>query len=616
MEDTTKKLEWVFELESRLQRRQPLAHDIGAGAKCLNCKDKCPGLDLHFWRKSCRSCKCSKEAHDIPDDDNCRFNILFKGKPIPATPVKAVLEIKVKEKVPNKSQIKESVKSLVFDWIPPTSLTLAADYMNELPESKLPISGSEGANLRKMQLQKQIPLHDLMPSKCDTNLSDKELAGFNKCTEKLKKGAGIGIILRVKQLQSLEESKALKMQPPQKSMNLSQNEHNLQNVNVGVQNINLQPPNSFFQSSASAFSPIRPLYRPQAFYLDSTPRSVTRGLPQMIPSSILRLPSSFRPPVQASESGWKQEKCDNEQGAMGAGNEFAGLEGIYPLPAETNENDISQPLTRPGTSTPVEKTAAETEGAQNVWDRTPLVVSANIANVAALESDLRNANEANGIVDPEAENRLVDSALTCVKCKLTIEFGTPAVFIKEAPAKAWHPKCFVCKDCEELLVDLIYFYHKGLVYCGRHYTAKLKIPRCSMCDELIFVKRYTKADDQCFHVEHFCCADCEKKLADNDYLINDLNNELPTCLPCYAALYAKKCFGCKLPVMPFDQRLQYEDLVWHTYPDCFQCALSSCHKSLVNEKFLCVKFHDTRLLFCSKQHHFDFLICQNQTNAE
>jgi len=31
-----------------------LAHEIGAGAPCLTCGDKCPGLDLHFWRYSSR----------------------------------------------------------------------------------------------------------------------------------------------------------------------------------------------------------------------------------------------------------------------------------------------------------------------------------------------------------------------------------------------------------------------------------------------------------------------------------------------------------------------------------------------------------------------------------
>ena len=39
----------LFELEN-LKKRPGLAHELGAGAACSNCKDKCPGFQLHFWR--------------------------------------------------------------------------------------------------------------------------------------------------------------------------------------------------------------------------------------------------------------------------------------------------------------------------------------------------------------------------------------------------------------------------------------------------------------------------------------------------------------------------------------------------------------------------------------
>ena len=47
----------------------------------------------------------------------------------------------------------------------------------------------------------------------------------------------------------------------------------------------------------------------------------------------------------------------------------------------------------------------------------------------------------------------------------------------------WHPGCFVCSMCDELLVDLIYFYQEGKIYCGRHHAERLK-PRCTACDEV------------------------------------------------------------------------------------------------------------------------------------
>ncbi|KAL1138613.1 hypothetical protein AAG570_008676 [Ranatra chinensis] len=47
----------------------------------------------------------------------------------------------------------------------------------------------------------------------------------------------------------------------------------------------------------------------------------------------------------------------------------------------------------------------------------------------------------------------------------------------------WHPGCFVCTTCKQLLVDLAYCVHDELVYCERHYAEQLK-PRCSACDEV------------------------------------------------------------------------------------------------------------------------------------
>ncbi|KAI1888589.1 hypothetical protein AGOR_G00186720 [Albula goreensis] len=49
-------------------KKVTLGHEIGAGASCLKCKDKCEGFELHFWRKICRNCKCGLEDHDVQLD--------------------------------------------------------------------------------------------------------------------------------------------------------------------------------------------------------------------------------------------------------------------------------------------------------------------------------------------------------------------------------------------------------------------------------------------------------------------------------------------------------------------------------------------------------------------
>ncbi|MGH0140171.1 UNVERIFIED_CONTAM: hypothetical protein FKN15_070498 [Acipenser sinensis] len=74
-------------------------------------------------------------------------------------------------------------------------------------------------------------------------------------------------------------------------------------------------------------------------------------------------------------------------------------------------------------------------------------------------------------------------------CGKQIQGGDIAVFASRAGHGAcWHPQCFQCSTCQELLVELIYFYQEGKIYCGRHHAERLK-PRCQACDE-----RYSMPD--------------------------------------------------------------------------------------------------------------------------
>lgn len=70
------------------------------------------------------------------------------------------------------------------------------------------------------------------------------------------------------------------------------------------------------------------------------------------------------------------------------------------------------------------------------------------------------------------------------QCGRQICGGDIAVFASRAgQGSCWHPQCFQCASCSELLVDLIYFYQDGQIYCGRHHAERLK-PRCQACDEV------------------------------------------------------------------------------------------------------------------------------------
>lgn len=180
----------------------------------------------------------------------------------------------------------------------------------------------------------------------------------------------------------------------------------------------------------------------------------------------------------------------------------------------------------------------------------------------------------------------------CKRCQEPMAGGDVAVFAERAgPETCWHPACFRCKTCNELLVDLIYFYKDNEIFCGRHYSDLLK-PRCSACDELIFASSYTQAEDQNWHLKHFCCFECDDQLGGKSYVAK---NSHPYCLPCHEKLFAKVCNTCKQKIAAGAQRVSYEELHWHAHEDCFHC--SNCKKTLINQSFL----PKQNYIFCSVQ---------------
>lgn len=72
----------------------------------------------------------------------------------------------------------------------------------------------------------------------------------------------------------------------------------------------------------------------------------------------------------------------------------------------------------------------------------------------------------------------------CEKCHENIRVGDVIVTAEKANNASWHPGCFVCSVCNELLIDLVYFYYKNKLYCGRDLAAFLGIVRCFACDEV------------------------------------------------------------------------------------------------------------------------------------
>ncbi|CAH2106993.1 unnamed protein product [Euphydryas editha] len=85
-------------------------------------------------------------------------------------------------------------------------------------------------------------------------------------------------------------------------------------------------------------------------------------------------------------------------------------------------------------------------------------------------------------------------SVECMGCNKTIRNGNIVIQAPRIGEEAFfHPACFTCSECDELLVELAYCALDGRLYCVRHYGERLK-PRCHACDErsLSFTTRREK----------------------------------------------------------------------------------------------------------------------------
>ncbi|XP_028397631.1 uncharacterized protein LOC114521396 isoform X2 [Dendronephthya gigantea] len=178
--------------------------------------------------------------------------------------------------------------------------------------------------------------------------------------------------------------------------------------------------------------------------------------------------------------------------------------------------------------------------------------------------------------------QVTSEGLLCEECDEEVYHGDIAVYasrMKNSNA-LWHPGCFCCNDCKELLVDLVYFYKDEMVYCGRHHAEKYR-PRCCACDELIFAREFTEAEGRSWHKKHFCCFECESVLGGQRYI---MKQDRPYCCSCYEQRFAQYCHSCGDVIGVDDDQLSKGDLHWHANDKCFSCF--TCGISLVGSPFM------------------------------
>lgn len=125
--------------------------------------------------------------------------------------------------------------------------------------------------------------------------------------------------------------------------------------------------------------------------------------------------------------------------------------------------------------------------------------------------------------------------------------------------------------------------------------------------QLIFSKSYTQAEGYNWHLKHFCCFECDKKLGGEQYVVRTH----PYCLDCYNILFAKRCDTCGNIIAADDKRLSYEDHFWHATDTCFHC--SNCLVSLVGKQFLPKGKNAYCSAKCYKGHQSQYIQSQSLT---
>ncbi|XP_063282751.1 LIM and cysteine-rich domains protein 1 [Pelobates fuscus] len=113
------------------------------------------------------------------------------------------------------------------------------------------------------------------------------------------------------------------------------------------------------------------------------------------------------------------------------------------------------------------------------------------------------------------------STYLCELCQQLMPGDAPAVYAERAGYnRQWHPSCFICCQCRQPLVNLIYFWKNNHLWCGRHYCESER-PRCTGCDEIIFSEDYKQLEGHFWHNDHFSCMVCKETFDGRSYVLDN-----------------------------------------------------------------------------------------------
>ncbi|KAJ7475692.1 hypothetical protein FB451DRAFT_1132234 [Mycena latifolia] len=169
----------------------------------------------------------------------------------------------------------------------------------------------------------------------------------------------------------------------------------------------------------------------------------------------------------------------------------------------------------------------------------------------------------------------------------------------------WHPECFRCTVCNELLEHVSSYERDGKPYCHLDYHENFA-PRCYSCKTAIVEERFISLDDpqlggkRTYHEQHFFCAECgdpflppslpaaKGELAfsgDGAFVSDDVGFTVyrghPYCEMCHVRLRLPKCKKCKRSIRDGDEAVEALGGKW-----CWKCfCCTGCEKPFDDPSF-------------------------------
>lgn len=490
--------------------------------------------------------------------------------------------------------------------------------MNELETDNIPITGTPAAIKRKERLNYQVPMHDLDASLCH-NLSESEASQLTKYVGQIKEhNVGQGMVVRVgdktpqtehhpshasntptSKYESSYKTMPLNAKPIPDSIRRDKILSFIMN-SKGIQNI-IHHPNSVQPHSKLTLTnrPLQPDFNGNAYLSTGDKRILEHiGIDQeALQSSIIN--GQIYDKLFAT-----LDACRINYGQCCLLQPLKELRSTFNDGTDCNfNNNIGNLATALEMVNPIEigfPQMSDTESAQPSHanlDSDGMSSLLSALQIDPIYENLTNEPIYENLPVPNEPARITSEpkqAMTCKSCNLPIYTGTVAVKAQRAGNEvAWHPKCFTCHKCGDLLADLVYFYHQGNIYCGRDLAAEVyNFDRCGACDEIIWSKNYTSAEGSSYHIKHFCCYHCDIPLAGKQYTPDDETN-MPLCLDCYDKYYAEKCRNCQRTINPDEEAVSWQKSHWHK--PCFNCSSARCGVSLIGGRF-CIKYD---MPFCS-----------------